>query len=149
MRTIIFFEKPGCQTNARQKKILGDAGHMVVAKSILTEPWTREFLHSFFGDKPVAGWFNPAAPAIKSGQVDPGKLDAALALSMLVADPILIKRPLIEIDGQRAAGFDMPWIEGCLGVSLDPRRVAAAQGCSRPPETQPCPDPAGHPGQGR
>jgi nitrogenase-associated protein len=149
LRAIIFYEKPGCQTNARQKKILSDAGHNVVAKSILKEPWTKELLRSFFGGKPVADWFNPAAPAIKSGQVDPRKLDAGLALSMLVADPILIKRPLIEIDGQRAAGFDMPWLESCLGVGLDPECVAAAQGCSRPLETLPCPEPAGQPGPGR
>ncbi|MDR3462983.1 MAG: ArsC/Spx/MgsR family protein [Beijerinckiaceae bacterium] len=148
MRTIIFYEKPGCQTNARQRKILGDAGHVVVAKSILKEPWTQDALHRFLVGKSVAEWFNPAAPAIKSGQVDPRTLDASIALEMLVAEPILIKRPLIEIDGQRAAGFDLAWIEGCVGGSLDPRRVAAAQGCSRPLEAIPCPDPAGQPGQG-
>ena len=50
MATIVFFEKPGCAANARQKQQLERAGHTVVARSLLTEPWTAERLRGFFGD---------------------------------------------------------------------------------------------------
>ena len=42
MAHIIFYEKPGCGGNARQKAILQAAGHEVEAKNLLAEPWTRQ-----------------------------------------------------------------------------------------------------------
>ena len=99
MATVIFYEKPGCGTNARQKRLLEAAGHTVVAKNLLAEPWTAERLQGFFADTPIASWFNPAAPRVKSGAVDPETIDAAGALSLMLSEPLLIRRPLIEADG--------------------------------------------------
>ncbi|HMN82064.1 MAG TPA: hypothetical protein PKA20_19360 [Burkholderiaceae bacterium] len=76
MATIEFYQKPGCATNARQKRMLEAAGHTVNARSLLSEPWTAETLLGFFGSTLVPTWFNPAAPRIKSGEIVPGKLDA-------------------------------------------------------------------------
>jgi nitrogenase-associated protein len=133
-----FYEKPGCGTNARQKRMLEAAGHTVIASSLLEEPWTEGRLLSFFGDRPVASWFNPAAPRIKSGEVDPERVDAAAALSLLVADRLLIRRPLIEADGQRCAGFDREPVTSLL-ADLDGHE--AVEGCSRPAASTPCPPP--------
>jgi arsenate reductase-like glutaredoxin family protein len=47
MATIQFYQKPGCATNARQKRMLEAAGHIVVARNLLTESWTAEALHGF------------------------------------------------------------------------------------------------------
>ena len=76
MATIQFYQKPGCVTNARQKRMLEAAGHTVIARNLLAEPWTEERLRGFFGSTPVTAWFNPAAPRVKSGEVSPAKLDA-------------------------------------------------------------------------
>ncbi len=57
MAEVIFFEKPGCAGNARQKRLLAQSGHAVDARSLLAEPWTAETLRPFFGDRPVAEWF--------------------------------------------------------------------------------------------
>ena len=38
MATVIFYEKPGCVGNAKQKRLLADAGHEVVPRDLLTEP---------------------------------------------------------------------------------------------------------------
>ena len=137
MTTVLFFEKPGCGTNARQKLMLEAAGHTVVAKSLLAEPWTEERLMAFFGDLPVAQWFNSASPRIKSGEVDPEKLDAAAGLSLLVADHLLIRRPLVEADGQRCAGFDSEPVTSLL-EPLPGHEVV--EGCSRP-QAGSCPTP--------
>jgi len=83
--TVVFYEKPGCGTNARQKLMLANAGHALEVKSLLAEPWTVERLKSFFGDTPVASWFNPAAPAVKSGAVDPAAMEAEAALAARTA----------------------------------------------------------------
>jgi len=137
MATITFYQKPGCKTNARQKQMLEAAGHVVTAKSLLTEPWTDERLCGFFGSTPVASWFNPAAPRIKSGEIDPAAFDAAAALAILVDDPLLIRRPLVEANGQRCAGFDREPVTSLLGGAADPD----AESCSRPGPSPRCPDP--------
>lgn len=38
MATIIFYQKPGCATNARQIRALKSAGHDVIARDILKQP---------------------------------------------------------------------------------------------------------------
>ena len=93
MTTLIFYEKPGCTTNARQKRLLLDAGHEVIARDLLNELWTAQRLRDFFADLPVADWFNRAAPQLKSGEIDPARIDAQAALEMMLSDPLLIRRP--------------------------------------------------------
>jgi nitrogenase-associated protein len=104
--TIIFYQKPGCATNARQIQALKSAGHDVVVQDILKEPWHADELRSFFRNMPVGSWFNRAAPRVKSGEVNLDSIDAASALALMVSDPLLIRRPLIDLDGIRCAGLD-------------------------------------------
>jgi nitrogenase-associated protein len=116
MAYVIFYEKPGCANNARQKQLLSSAGHSLELHDLLTEPWTGDRLRSFFGALPVAEWFNRAAPKVKSGVVDPTRLDASSALALMLEDPILIRRPLIEVDGDRRVGFDPVAIDSWIGL---------------------------------
>lgn len=118
MPTILFYEKPGCANNSRQKLLLKNAGYTINAHNLLTEPWTSQRLLEFFGDLPVAEWFNPAAPRIKSGAVDPTRIDAATALTLMLSDPLLIRRPLMEYNKTYIAGFDAQRVNDWLGVPL-------------------------------
>ena len=81
MATIIFWEKPGCQGNARQKEILIASGHELVVRDLLSEPWREDTLALFFGDRPVVQWFNPAHPKVKSGEVAPATFDREEAVA--------------------------------------------------------------------
>ncbi len=143
MAKIVFFQKPGCGTNARQKLALEQAGHSVEARDLLHEGWTAERLRGFFGSLPVTAWFNPAAPKIKSGEIDPAQLDATAAVGLLVAEPLLIRRPLIEAGDKRCAGFD----NDVVGELLGSGGGRVGDNCSRPNQT-PCPDPATAAGTG-
>lgn len=116
MAKVIFYEKPGCGGNARQKAALTRSGHELDVRNMLTAPWTADILRSFFGERPVANWFNAASPRVKSGEVRPDELDAASALALMLADPLLIRRPLIEVDGRRETGFDAALIESWIGL---------------------------------
>jgi nitrogenase-associated protein len=116
MARVIFYEKPGCKGGTKQKVLLTAAGHEVVAYSLLTEPWTAERLRSFFGDRPVTEWFNKAAPRVKSGEVIPENIDADNALVMMLRDPLLIRRPLIEVGNKREIGFDVEKIDAWIGL---------------------------------
>ncbi|HKB60508.1 MAG TPA: ArsC/Spx/MgsR family protein [Gallionellaceae bacterium] len=140
MAKVIFYEKPGCGNNARQKALLAAAGHEVDARNLLTEPWTETVLLSFFGDRPVAEWFNRAAPRVKSGAITPEAIDAGEALALLRKDPLLIRRPLIESDGRRETGFDQELIHAWLGLTpVD----ADLEDCPRSHQRFPCPAPRG------
>jgi nitrogenase-associated protein len=117
MAVVTFYEKPGCKGNLRQKTLLAAAGHTVRAKSLKTEPWTAERLLQFLGALPVAEWFNPAAPDIKSGQIVPENLGFEDALHLLLSNPLLIRRPLMEVDDERMVGFDVARVDAWLGLN--------------------------------
>ena len=145
MTTLVFYEKPGCANNARQKRLLLDAGHEVIARDLLHEPWTAQRLRDFFDGLPVTDWFNRAAPQVKSGEIDPACVDAQTALDMMLSNPLLIRRPLIEADGWRLVGFDAEKIRQWLGVSgnddAPPSLNKNPEACPRPHAAQPCPNP--------
>lgn len=136
MTTVEFYEKPGCANNTRQKILLVQAGHTVWAKNLLTEPWTRDRLLQFFGNKPVADWFNRAAPKIKSGEIVPEQIDADTAIAMMLSEPLLIRRPLIEAEGRREVGFDPIKIDAWLGLSKVPE--GNIEGCAKKPGEKAC-----------
>lgn len=116
MAQVIFYEKPGCVGNARQKALLIASGHEIDVRNLLAEPWTRETLRPFFGDKPIPQWFNASAPKIKAGGIDLAALDENAALALMIAEPILIRRPLIQSGDRREAGFDQAAIDSWLGL---------------------------------
>jgi nitrogenase-associated protein len=97
--------------------LLAASGHTVLARSLLAEKWSAPRLRAFFGALPVAEWFNPSAPRIKSGEVRPDALDEAAALDLMLADPLLIRRPLMDVDGQCRAGFDPETIDRWIGLA--------------------------------
>lgn len=116
MARVIFYSKPGCKGGTKQKVLLTAAGHEVIPYNLLTETWTVERLRSFFGDRPVAEWFNPSSPKIKSGEVVPETIDADTALGLMLREPLLIRRPLLEIGDRREVGFDVEKIDAWIGL---------------------------------
>jgi len=137
MATVIFYEKPNCANNTRQKKRLTEAGHRVVAKNILEQPWTVETLRPFFGDLAVRDWFNYSAPAIKHGEVEPETLDDKQALALMLENPLLIRRPLMQVGDHYRAGFDTEKMEAWLGLTAL-NTEADLETCSRSTEKGEC-----------
>ena len=116
MATVTFYEKPGCSNNTRQKKLLAAAGHQVVAKDILTETWQAERLRAFFGELTVRDWFNYSAPAIKLGEIEPDTLTEQEALALMLENPLLIRRPLMQVGDDVMAGFDQQAVDNWIGL---------------------------------
>lgn len=117
MAYIVFYEKPGCGGNARQKALLRAAGHELEVKNLLAEPWTRERLFAFLSPLPVPQWFNRSAPMIKEGRVDPDDIDAEHAIALMLTHPLLIRRPLMEAAGQRKVGFVLEEVDAWVGLA--------------------------------
>lgn len=128
MAHVIFYEKPGCSGNTKQKKRLIASGHTVEAKDILLEDWTPTRLRPFFGILPIVQWFNISAPPVRDGQLFPQRLSEAQALGHMCANPLLIRRPLMEVAGTFRCGFDEADIQDWIGLSAAP---PVADGCDR------------------
>lgn len=123
MAKIIFYEKPGCGGNARQKALLMASGHEVDVRNLLSEAWTPEMLRAFFGTRPVSAWFNPSAARIKSGEIDPHSIAASKALALMIEDPRLIRRPLLQVGARRETGFEQDQVDIWIGLSSTRERV--------------------------
>jgi nitrogenase-associated protein len=137
--SFVFYEKPGCLSNARQKAPLGARGHRLAVRDLLSEPWTPE--------RPVAEWFKPSAPRVKSGEVRPADLDNATALALMVSEPILIRRALMEVCAAlgaavvRTCGFEAGHVLASLGIELG--LTEDVQSCANPAGDAHCPYPGG------
>jgi nitrogenase-associated protein len=135
MTHLVFFEKPGCGGNARQRALLQSAGHTLDRRNLLTAHWTRESLLAFLGHLQVADWFNRAALRIKSGEVQPEQQNVDSALALLLAEPLLIRRPLMQrTDNQSChVGFDTAAVEAWIGLGTNPASTSL-EGCASPTE---------------
>ena len=140
MAAVVFYEKSGCTGNARQKALLEAAGHTVDARDLRRVMWTRMRLLRFFHDLPVADWFNRSAPAVKNGDIVPEELDRSTALSLLQNDPLLIRRPLMEVGDARMVGFDPARVHAWIGLG-DAPPMGNLESCAHPDPARRCPDP--------
>ncbi|WP_345534645.1 ArsC/Spx/MgsR family protein [Viridibacterium curvum] len=140
MPHILFWEKPGCGGNAKQKAWLQAAGHTLEVRDLLSWPWTAFTLLEFLGPLPVADWFNRAAPRVKSGEIVPEALKADKAIELLLAEPLLIRRPLMQVRDERRVGFDPAAVDAWIGLNAQDaaRPVARAEGCAANINSAPC-----------
>ena len=130
MVQVIFYEKPGCINNTKQKALLKAAGHEVIAYNLLKTPWTVSSLRLFFGDRPITEWFNKTAPLVKSGEVIPENLDSKTALQLMTTNPLLIRRPLIQVGDTYKVGFNREEIDDWIGLA-SPKIVEDLENCPR------------------
>ena len=142
MTHIVFYEKPGCGGNARQRTALVAAGHTLDRRNLLNAHWTPETLLAFLAPLPVADWFNRAAPRVKSGEVRPEALDTGAALALLLQEPLLIRRPLMHRtdNDARHVGFDTAAVDAWVGLGTNPASASTLEGCASPLER--CASPA-------
>lgn len=135
MAHIIFYEKLGCINNTKQKKLLRDAGHTVIAKNLLTENWSANPLNlmTFFNGMAVSDWFNRSAPAIKQGIINPDELDTHQAISLMVSDPLLIRRPLMQVANEKRVGFNKLEIDQWIGLNNSDQ--SDLESCPKTPKT--------------
>lgn len=116
MAKIVFYEKPGCINGEKQKTILRSQGHELECRNILEENWSEESLMKFIKTKQPSQFMNHTAPAVKKGEVVPADLSVEEAVRMMIDEPILIKRPLIMVDGRYIQAFDNPELKTYLGT---------------------------------
>ncbi|MBB3103123.1 ArsC/Spx/MgsR family protein [Azomonas macrocytogenes] len=117
-KTVVFYEKPGCAGNRRQKDLLQEHGIALDVRDMSKGSWTKEKLEAYFGDKPNEAIVNTSSPLIKSGDVDPAALSRDELIEKMLTTPLLIKRPLIEFGDTLLCGFDIPRLNSLLGIQM-------------------------------
>ncbi|MBF0447867.1 MAG: hypothetical protein HQL67_06670 [Magnetococcales bacterium] len=116
MATVVFYEKPGCINNLLQRTLLKNSGHVVTVRNILTTQWSADKLRWFCSGIPVNKWFNRSAPQVKSGMIVPAQLSEEQALELMVSNPLLIRRPLMDVSGFPVVGFDLAELDRTIGL---------------------------------
>ena len=114
-----FYEKTGCSGNAKQKELLKSHNISFSVKSLLDTLWTKETLSEFFKGLEIKDIFNPFAPQIRDKEIDISKLSKDEAINLMIKNPILIKRPLLDINGIKVCGFDIEKINELLNTNID------------------------------
>ena len=117
MPALIFWGKPGCIGNRRQLALLAANAIEVDLRDLLSTRWDLADLRGFFGDLPVARWFNLSAPMVRDGEVRPETLSEEEALRWMQQHPLLIRRPLMQWGELRQSGFDDGPVMQALGLN--------------------------------
>jgi nitrogenase-associated protein len=138
MAIVVFYEKPGCINNSKQKHWLRKSGHEVIEKNLLEHDWCANELLEFFDGLPVSQWFNQSAPRIKSGELDPNSLSASKAVSLMLAEPLLIRRPLMQANGTCMVGFEQEVVDRWIGLSKTQQQDNLEQ-CTKSDKDPACP----------
>jgi len=120
IKLVVFYEKPFCAANAKQKQILRASGCTLIERNLLEHGLEKDDLRMFMGERAVSEWFNPAAPAIKNGEISPERLDEESAMELLMGNPILIRRPLMVIGSEKLCGFDADKVSEVLERYVEP-----------------------------
>ena len=121
-RQVLFLEYPKCSTCKKAKKWLDDHGVVYTDRHIVESNPTAEELAAWQerSDLPIRRFFNTSGMKYRELGVK-AKLDAGMssedAFALLATDGMLVKRPLVVIDGgqQVLAGFrEAAWEEALL-----------------------------------
>ncbi len=115
---IIFYEKPNCAGNTKQKKLLTLNGISFEARSILDTPWDKISLNSFVEGLDTKDIVNNFAPKIKNNEINIATISKEKIIELMIEEPILIKRPLLEIGETKICGFDIEKINQILHTNI-------------------------------
>lgn len=106
MAAIIFYEKTGCINNRKIKQILMRAGHELDVRNLLTESWSAATLSPYLDSRGAQYWVNSNHPDVKANRLCLPLEQPEQLIDMLCADPLLIRRPLIQVENRFYQGVD-------------------------------------------
>lgn len=123
---MIFYEKTNCQGNHRQKELLRAHGVEFEVRSLLDTKWDKATLEAFFDGLSLEQMINPFATKLKDGSFNPKDYDKDSLIEKMIEEPLLIRRPLIEIGTVKLCGFDIAKLNELLHVKMPvPKNINA------------------------
>jgi ADP-ribosyl-[dinitrogen reductase] hydrolase len=127
MKKVVLYQKSGSKKAREQKDMLAAAGYEVELRDLTAEHWTSAGLRPFFAERPVSEWFDPSAPQVLSGEIDPSRANPQQALVMFSVNPSLINGPLIKCNGRCASGLNVRELRYFLDVHASGGKPASVK----------------------
>ena len=85
---------------------LSQKGYELEERDFFEERFTEHELRTLIGKNDVSQFFSFRSPSFKKMGIDKAGLSDRELLLMMVKEPRLIRRPLIELDGELVLGTD-------------------------------------------
>lgn len=126
MTDVSLLEKTGSTGNAKPKAPDIATDRQASARDRRPAHASSSRLREFLAGLPVEQWFDPSAPAIRSGEIVPAELDETAALALLRDNPRLICQPLVEAGDVAQADVDAPRIADRLAPTDAPADLQAS-----------------------
>lgn len=117
-KKVIFYEKTGCNGNHRQKELLKSYGISFEVRSMLDTKWDKSTLEAFFEGLNIKEMINPFAPQLKDTNFHLNSYTKEELIERMIKEPILIKRPLLEVGEVKLCGFDIETLNSLLNIKM-------------------------------
>ncbi len=115
MPKLTVYQKKTCITCKKAMTYLDDLGVPYDAKDIVTEPPSRPLLEAAVDENNLKAAMNSRSAIYKEKNLGKATLSKAQLIDLMLADPNLIKRPLIVNDTKKPyLGFDADTLKAYL-----------------------------------
>lgn len=86
------------------KAELSQKGIDLVERDFFQNGFTENELRALIGDRPVSGYFSYNSPSFRKMGLDRDRLSDDQLITMMVEEPRLVRRPLIQVGGELVVG---------------------------------------------
>ena len=86
------------------KAELSQKGIDLVERDFFQNGFTENELRALIGDRPVSGYFSYNSPSFRKMGLDRDRLSDDQLITMMVEEPRLVRRPLIQVSGELVVG---------------------------------------------
>src|SRR3990170_1078574 len=101
-------------TCRKAKEFLSQKGAAVAERDFFRDRFSEAELRRLIGSRPVAEVFSWKSPSLKAMGLEGQELSDDEMIRLMLQEPRLIRRPLIDIDGELLVGFSSKALEGKL-----------------------------------
>lgn len=88
------------------REALAQADVPIETRDIFKQPLSRDDLRRLAGDRPIGAIFSWKSPTARQKGLKPGALTDDQMLDLMIEEPRLIRRPLIEAGDRLIVGLD-------------------------------------------
>jgi len=96
------------------KAELSQKGVELDERDFFQDGFTEE-LRALIGDRSVSGYFSYNSPSFRKMGLDRDELSDGQLLKMMIQEPRLVRRPLIQAEGELLVGTDKKAMAGVFG----------------------------------
>ena len=88
------------------KAELSQKGFELDERDFFQDGFTEDELRALIGDRSVSGYFSYNSPSFRKMGLDRDELSDGQLLKMMIQEPRLVRRPLIQAEGELQVGTD-------------------------------------------